>query len=181
MPSVPRVVRWIALATLWVVPVVGNAQARLLAAAEPKDLIVGKWEKGEGDKKATLEFTKDGKLKASFGPIVIEGTYKLVGPDGLEITLKGPDGKELTQRGKAKVSQNELELIDPQGKSEKFRRVAQPSKVRQPGAKDLIVGKWEKGEGDKKFVLEFAKDGKLKLTAGPFNLEGSSNWPTTAP
>src|SRR5205807_301621 len=77
---------------------------------EAKDLLIGKWEGKEkaGDKELVfvLEFTKDNKMKVSipdFG-INLDGSYKVTGPDTIEVTIKGPDGKEKTDQSKFKVS-----------------------------------------------------------------------------
>jgi uncharacterized protein (TIGR03066 family) len=86
-------------------------------AQTPKELIVGKWLSLDEKQKGTLEFTADGKLKVSIEGLTIDGTYKIVGEDGLEITI----GKE-TNSGKFKVSKETLELIKD-GKTDKFKRI----------------------------------------------------------
>jgi len=86
--------------------------------SKPADLIVGKWEGGEGDKKGTMEFTKDGKVKVSMGPMSLEGTYKFVSDDTMEVTMMGQ-----TAKVKVKVTKDELEMTT-EGKTdtEKFKR-----------------------------------------------------------
>jgi uncharacterized protein (TIGR03066 family) len=64
--------------------------------------IVGVWEGAKGGEfppGATIEFTKDGKVKVSLEAngkkVTVEGTYKVAG-DKLTVTMKGPGGKEKT-------------------------------------------------------------------------------------
>ena len=77
----------------------------VVTAEEKKDdnktLIVGSWELTKGESLppgATLEFTKDGKMKLVLEPekgkkLTIEGTYEVKG-DSLLATMKDPEGKE---------------------------------------------------------------------------------------
>lgn len=87
--------------------------------------IVGKWEPTEGlppGAKATVEFTKDGKLliNFSFGDKAekIEGTYKLEG-NKLSVDLK--EKKETSTV--TKLTDEDLFLKDEKGKEEKFKRL----------------------------------------------------------
>ena len=67
-----------------------------LACADPKpqEAIVGKWEPQDSKGKVTIEFFKGGKLKVTDGEKVIEGTYKFVSEDTVEVTLTfGTDTK----------------------------------------------------------------------------------------
>jgi len=73
--------------------------------SSPQNLIVGKWEAGQGAIKVTMEFNKDGKAKLGMFGQSIDGTYKLSGGDELEWTCNG-----VTKKGKVKVTGKELEL-----------------------------------------------------------------------
>jgi uncharacterized protein (TIGR03066 family) len=96
------------------------------AQPKPQELILGKWqatEKQDGKEvKLTLDFAKDGKLSARIefegAAFNVNGTYKVIDPDNLEVTVDGN-----TQKSKMKVSDKELTTTDPQGKSTKFTRV----------------------------------------------------------
>lgn len=95
-----------------------------------KDKIVGTWEitKAEGEMPvgATVEFTKDGKMKvtaeAAGMKISLDGTYSVDG-DKLAVTMKGPDGKEKKETDTiTKLTDKEMELKDPQGKTATFKK-----------------------------------------------------------
>jgi len=66
--------------------------------ADPKELIVGKWElKKEFDGKefkATLEFLKNGKMKLSFFDQTLEGEYKIDGDNLITKVTFGEESKE---------------------------------------------------------------------------------------
>jgi major membrane immunogen (membrane-anchored lipoprotein) len=81
-----------------------------------QELIVGKWEAGEGGFKLTAEFTSDGKTKMTMMGQTLQGTYKLNG-DELEWTMGGT-----TTKSKFKVTKSELEMIKD-GKTVKYKRV----------------------------------------------------------
>jgi hypothetical protein len=81
-----------------------------------QDLIVGKWEAGEGGFKLTAEFTKDGKTKMTVMGQTLEGTYKVKG-DELEWTM---GGKTTTTR--FKVTKLDLE-VTREGKTVKYKKV----------------------------------------------------------
>jgi hypothetical protein len=83
-----------------------------------KDLIVGKWEAGEGGIKLTAEFTRDAKGKLTVLGKTVQGTYKLNGDDELEWTLNGT-----TTRSKIRVTSTELELTSNGGKTIKYKKV----------------------------------------------------------
>lgn len=72
--------------------------------ADPKELIVGKWElKKEFDGKefkATLEFLKNGKMKFSFFDQTFEGEYKIDGDNLITKVTLGEETKEDTAKFK---------------------------------------------------------------------------------
>jgi len=95
----------------------------LVAADKPKDLIVGKWEPTEKkDQTPVIEFTKDGKVKISIQQLKIEGTYKFLDDNNMEVetTFMGQTKKE---KMKVEVTKDELTTTDPKGEIEKFKRV----------------------------------------------------------
>jgi hypothetical protein len=84
--------------------------------SSPQDLIVGKWEAGEGGVKVMAEFTKDAKAKLTMFGQTLQGTYKVNG-DEMEWTLNGK-----TTKSKVKVTATELEVTS-EGKTVKYKRV----------------------------------------------------------
>jgi uncharacterized protein (TIGR03066 family) len=93
-----------------------------------KAKLVGIWEatEGEAPKGATVEFTKDGKLKIAFEAdgkkIVIEGTYELDGKS-LKTNLKGPDGKERKETMTIEeLTDSKLVTKDEKCKVDKFKK-----------------------------------------------------------
>jgi uncharacterized protein (TIGR03066 family) len=94
--------------------------------AQPKasEAIVGKWEPQDPNAKgkATLEFLKDGKMKIAFGDIMIDGTYKFVSDDTMEVKMTF-GGETKTEKIKVKVSDKEMEFTPSNGKTEKFSRL----------------------------------------------------------
>jgi major membrane immunogen (membrane-anchored lipoprotein) len=82
-----------------------------------ENLIVGKWEAGEGVAKITAEFTKDAKAKITILGKTLQGTYKINGDGELEWTMNG-----ITKKGKVKVTSTELELTQ-EGKTIKYKKV----------------------------------------------------------
>jgi hypothetical protein len=84
--------------------------------SSPRDLIVGKWEAGQGGVKVTAEFAKDGQAKITMFGQALQGAYALDG-DELEWTLNGK-----TTKSKVKVDATELELTR-EGRTIKYRRM----------------------------------------------------------
>lgn len=103
------------------------------ADSKLKDQIVGKWEPAEQkDAKgsATIEFTKDGKLsisvKAEMLNIDIKGVYKFLDDENVEVTIEAPFGKGEKKSDKLKIKSikdNEMTIVNAQGKEEKMKRV----------------------------------------------------------
>jgi uncharacterized protein (TIGR03066 family) len=95
-----------------------------------KDRIVGIWEVSKAEtmpKDATVEFTKDGKLKLNAkGPdgkaLAMEGTYSVDGTK-LMTTMKGPDGKDMKETATiTKLTDKELAVKDEKGKTDEFKK-----------------------------------------------------------
>lgn len=112
------------LAALAVVVVLAGWVAPAVAADSVKDLIVGKWQPvDEKGMKAVLEFTKDGKVKISADQFNLEGTYKFLKDDQLEVGLKLGDMEQKVKLN-IKVTKDELSTKeDGKDKEEKFKRV----------------------------------------------------------
>lgn len=99
-----------------------------LAQDKPADLLVGKWEFKE--KQPGREFTisfekgdgKEGKLKLEASGLTLEGSYKLLSDAEMEVSMKAGNDT-VRQKLKFKVTKEELETTDEQGKVETFKRV----------------------------------------------------------
>jgi uncharacterized protein (TIGR03066 family) len=97
--------------------------APLGAADKPKDLIVGKWEPVENKGQApTIEFTKDGKLKISIAQMTIEGTYKFLDDNNVEVEISFM-GQTQKEKMKVECTKDEMTTTDSKNKAEKFKRV----------------------------------------------------------
>jgi uncharacterized protein (TIGR03066 family) len=96
-------------------------------AADNKELIVGKWspaEKKGGN--ATIEFTKDGKLKIEIEELklTLNGTYKFTDNTTLEVSVEGPKGEKKSDKVTIKsISADKLVMVNPQGKEETLNKV----------------------------------------------------------
>ncbi len=115
------------LAVLAIVALVAVAVAPTFAADTAKDLIVGKWQPGEkAGESATLEFTKDGKVKVMVmagDKFNLDGTYKFVKDNQIEVTLSF-GGKENTVKLNVKVTKDELTTTEEgKDKTETFKRI----------------------------------------------------------
>jgi uncharacterized protein (TIGR03066 family) len=90
-----------------------------------KDLIVGKWMPTKEKDKATLEFTKDGKvtITETVGDKKMEvtGTYKFIADDKMEVELS-IGGKTQKETLKVKVTKDELTTTDSMDKTDTFKR-----------------------------------------------------------
>jgi hypothetical protein len=85
--------------------------------SSPKDLIIGKWEAGEGGVKITAEFTKDSKANLIMFGRPVQATYNLTGDGELEWTINGT-----TTKSKVKITKTEMELTKD-GMTIKYRRI----------------------------------------------------------
>jgi uncharacterized protein (TIGR03066 family) len=115
-----------ALKLLAAVAVVGLVGTGLRAEdkADNAKLIVGKWtvtkaDEGTVGKGATVEFTSDGKVKATHKKgdedMTIEGTYKVEG-DKLHMTMKVGDDERKMTITITKISKTELHTKNDEGK-----------------------------------------------------------------
>jgi uncharacterized protein (TIGR03066 family) len=115
---------------------VGVLVAVLGAGARAEDkpdyakLVVGKWEVTKADEGTVpvgtvIEFTKDGKLKATIKKggeeANVEGTYKVEGDAFVQTTNQG--GEERTRKITiAKISARQMALKNPEGKAVELKK-----------------------------------------------------------
>jgi uncharacterized protein (TIGR03066 family) len=164
------------------------------AADVDKAKIVGSWqmilpEDAKIDLKVIITFANDGKAIMSFEGFGKkenkEGTWKL---DGDKITITPKDEKEKTETITVKsVTADKLTLSDKSGKDMEFKKTVAPKPVAfEPETLTLaravadepkgaieaakLLGKWKAPDG--KSEIEFAKEGKLILTAEGIKIEG---------
>jgi uncharacterized protein (TIGR03066 family) len=110
---------------LTVAAVAAVTVAPATAGDNAKDLIVGRWQPNEkGGEKAIIEFTKDGKLKVIADKLNLDGTYKFVKDDQIEVSMP-IKGKESTVKLIVKVTKDELTTTEEGSKNppETFKRV----------------------------------------------------------
>ncbi len=96
--------------------VVGFTLSLAGCGSSPQNLIVGKWEAGQGGITLKAEFTKDGKATLTMFGKSFQGTYKVNG-DELEYTMGGT-----TTKSKIKVTSTELEMTSD-GKTITYKKV----------------------------------------------------------
>ena len=113
-------------AALAIVLLIGPAA--VLAADKPKDLIVGKWEPlSENGKGFVAEFTKDGKVvitgKKDGQDLKVEGTYKFLSDDEMELNLEFMGEKKTEKLKITKIDKDEMVTSDSTQKEEKFKRL----------------------------------------------------------
>lgn len=116
-------IRLLTMVALVAVPALIAAPAS--AAETAKDLIIGKWQPTEkGGEKAIIEFTKDGKVKVVSDKLTLDGTYKFVKDDQIEVTMS-VQGKDSTVKLTVKVTKDELTTTeeDKTKSPETFKRV----------------------------------------------------------
>jgi len=96
--------------------------------AEPKDLIVGKWEPVEQtpDENRTVEFTKDGKIhiRGKDSRDNAEGTYKFIDDNTIEATITEGNEKHTDKVQIVKITKQEMVTKSEHDQKEgKFKRV----------------------------------------------------------
>ena len=102
------------------------------AEDKPEELLIGKWHaklKEDGKEfEVTIEFAKDGTMKAEFKipdakePVTMKGKYKVVDGKVLEteVTFMGETKKD---KDTFKVTKDKLTTTDEKGKTIEFTRV----------------------------------------------------------
>ena len=173
------------------------ASANTRAADVDKDKLIGAWEMilpeevKKLDLKIVLEFAKDGKATMSmdgFGKKETKGgTWKL---DGDKLTITPTDEKDKTETITIKsLTADKLTVADKSGKDMSFKKKAPPAKPLAFGPETLafarevadepkstevdskkLIGKWS--VPGQKAEVEFAREGKLILTAEGIKIEG---------
>lgn len=91
------------------------------AAAAPKnaELIVGKWDIGM---ETVMEYRKDGTLSMVIGKIVVNGRYKFINDDTMEVEITLGDQTKKNQL-KVSIKDDELTTTEANGKSNKLKRI----------------------------------------------------------
>jgi hypothetical protein len=93
---------------------------------EFRERLLGKWvakdKFAELDVKVTFEFNRDSKMRIFFGTLPVDGTYRWLDDDTIEIVVKGPGGKDDPARFKISLTDTELVLTDKANKSVRFAR-----------------------------------------------------------
>lgn len=111
-------------AVLALVAIGGMVPTSAWAADSAKDLIVGRWQPTDKDgERAVIEFAKDGKVKVIADKLTLEGTYKFVKDDQIEVTML-IKGKDSTVKLAVKVTKDQLTTteVGKDGMPETFRR-----------------------------------------------------------
>jgi uncharacterized protein (TIGR03066 family) len=92
--------------------------APAFGADSAKELIIGKWQPNDKDNvkekdnvKATVEFTKDGKIKIVADAYSLEGTFKFLNDNQIEVTMPIA-GKDSIVKLTVKVTKDELTTTD---------------------------------------------------------------------
>jgi len=91
------------------------------AAAAPKnaELIVGKWDIGMN---TVFEYKKDGTFVMTIGTVALNGKYKFIDDNTMEVEITVGD-KTKKNRLKVAIQGDEMTTTDPEGKSNKLTRI----------------------------------------------------------
>lgn len=115
--------RAMCVATAAAVVLLAAGLAPVHAADKAQDLIVGKWQPtSEEGKEVTVEFVNDGILKVVARGMTIEGKYKFLDDDTVEVELTFM-GETKKSKIRVKVTKDELITTDESKKEDKFTRV----------------------------------------------------------
>ena len=109
MPAVRAVV-----VALWML-----VAASLNTAPKNAELIVGKWDIGMN---TIIEYKKDGTFVMTVGTLAVNGKYKFITDDTIEVELTVGD-KTKSNRLKVAFKDDEMTTTDPDGKTNKLKRV----------------------------------------------------------
>jgi uncharacterized protein (TIGR03066 family) len=105
--------------------IVGLSVALSASAQDAQKLIVGKWEAMQksksGDLKIEAEFKDDGKMTFTVRDVKVSGTYKLLDEKTIE-TEQTFEQQSRKTRQEFKVTQDTLDLKDPDGNVFSFKR-----------------------------------------------------------
>jgi len=91
------------------------------AVAAPKnaELIVGKWDIGMD---TVMVYRKDGTLSMVIGTIVVNGKYKFISDDTMEVEITLGDKTKKNQL-KVAIQGDELTTTEANGKTNKLKRI----------------------------------------------------------
>jgi uncharacterized protein (TIGR03066 family) len=90
-----------------------------IAAPKNAELIVGKWDIGMN---TIMEYKKDGGFVMTVGNVVINGKYKFISDDTIDIEIMVGD-KAKSNKLKIAIKDDEMTTTDPDGKMNKLKRV----------------------------------------------------------
>ena len=91
----------------------------LNAAPKNAELIVGKWDIGMN---TIMEYKKDGTFVMTVGTLVVNGKYKFISDDTIEVEITVGD-KTKSNKLKVAFKDDEMTTTDPEGKMNKLKRV----------------------------------------------------------
>ena len=113
--------KWLGMAA---VVVLFNTSARADDKVDYAKMLIGKWEVSKADEGTVpagsiIEFTKDGKMKASFKKgeedVMVEGTYKVV-KDTFLMTMKMGEKEQTRTITITKITDKEMSTKNEDGK-----------------------------------------------------------------
>jgi uncharacterized protein (TIGR03066 family) len=93
--------------------------AAVSAAPKNQELIVGKWDPGMS---TIFDYKKDGTFTMTIGTVVINGKYKFLSDDVMEVAITFNE-KTKTNKLKVAIKDDEMTTTDPEGKSTTLKRV----------------------------------------------------------
>ena len=89
------------------------------AAPKNAELIVGKWDIGMN---TIMEYKKDGGFVMTVGTVVVNGKYKFISDDTIEVEVTVGD-KTKSNKLKVAFKDDEMTTTDPEGKMNKLKRI----------------------------------------------------------
>ncbi|MCS7016627.1 MAG: hypothetical protein NZM42_10990 [Gemmatales bacterium] len=85
--------------------------------------LAGKWQPVDEDKlKIVVEFTRNGLLRIVIDERQIEGTYRVISDNEIEVSLTLED-KKLTEKLSVSINGDQMVTVDSKGKKDVFRRI----------------------------------------------------------
>lgn len=91
----------------------------VVAAPKNAELIVGKWDIGMN---TIMEYKKDGGFVMTIGAVVINGKYKFISDDTIEVEITLGD-KTKSNKLKIAIKDDKMTTTDPDGKMNTLTRV----------------------------------------------------------
>jgi uncharacterized protein (TIGR03066 family) len=99
--------------------VLTNGPPAVAQGGKNKELIVGKWDIGM---ETIIEYRKDGTMTMTIRKVEINGKYKFVEDDTIEVEITFMD-KTKKNRLKVAFKDDEMTTTDPDGKTNRLKRV----------------------------------------------------------